>query len=63
MFIATGLNCAGLMVLLTKPAEADSVICLPLHDGDAMAVKSPASIAAVGAKLVFVAGLLRSTVP
>jgi MFS family permease len=48
-FNAAGLKRDGAMVLLTNPAAALSVTCLPeLHAGDANAVKSPASIAAVG---------------
>ena len=44
---AAGLKSAGLIVLFTNGAR--SAICRPaLHAGDANAVKSPASIAAVG---------------
>src|SRR5579872_2031394 len=63
MFIATGLNSAGLIVLLTNPAAGDRVIGLALQLGPVIWVKSPASIAAVGAKLVLVGGLLFSIRP
>ena len=44
---AAGLNSAGSIRLFTKGAR--SAICRPLlHAGEANAVKSPASIAAVG---------------
>ena len=60
---AIGLNADGLIVLFVKPAAGASVICRPLHAGAAIAVKSPASIAAVGTKLTVSGGLLFSILP
>ena len=51
-------NLEGEIVLLTNPRLAGNVTCLPpLHAGEATAVKSPASIAAVGTKAIFCGGL------
>ncbi len=50
-------------MLFEKPAAGDSVICRPLHPGAAIAVKSPASMAAVGTKLTVSGGLLFSILP
>ena len=61
-FSATGLRRDGSIRLLTKPPVSDSWRP-PLHAGDAIAVKSPFSIACVGTKLIVVAGLLCSTRP
>ena len=56
-FNAAGLKRAGAMVLLTKPALALRLTCLPeLHAGDVNAVKSPASICAVGTYAMLLAG-------
>ena len=49
--------------LLTGSAQRGFVLRRPLQAGDAIAVKSPASIACVGTKLIVVAGLLRSIRP
>ena len=46
-FSAAGENSAGETVLLTNGARS-AIVRPPLHAGEAIAVKSPASIAAVG---------------
>ena len=62
MFTAALLNNAGSIRLLTNGAF--NVICRPtLHKGEAKAVKSPASIAAVGMYDCLLAGSCRVIVP
>ena len=62
MFIAAGLIQAGSMRLFTNGAR--SVTCWPLlHAGEVKAVKSPASMAAVGTLLRKSAGVVRTNVP
>ena len=60
-FNAARLNWAGLMRLLTKGALR--LICLPAHAGDVIAVKSPASIWAVGTYEMLPVGTWRRMVP
>src|SRR5690349_2314100 len=61
-FSDTGLRCDGSMRLPTKPPVR--LRCVPpLHAGEAIAVKSPFSIACVGTKLIDVGGLLFSIRP
>ena len=60
-FIDAGEKSAGLTRLSTNGAR--SAICLPpLHSGDAMPVKSPASMAGVGMNWKFDVGTRRTRV-
>ena len=60
-FSAARLNWAGSMRLLTNGALR--MICLPAHAGDVIAVKSPASIEAVGTYAMLLVGVRRRMVP
>src|SRR5437867_13164232 len=62
MFFATGLNNAGSIRLLTK-GDLSWMAPRALQAADANAVKSPASIAVVGTKLLRSAGSWRILVP
>ena len=62
-FSATGLKRDGSIRLFDEAAGQGDADVPPLHAGDAIAVKSPASIAAVGTKLIVVGGLLFSIRP
>ncbi len=64
MLSAALLNSAGLIRLPTNPWDAGRVRCTPaLHAGEAKAVKSPASIAAVGTNALLSVGFTVVFVP
>ena len=61
-FTAAGLKSDGSIWLFTNGAR-NAIARPPLHAGEANAVKSPASIAGVGTRLVRSAGTCRRFVP